>query len=77
MVSHVYEDAVDVVRQGLIGQRQRDDRMMASTTMLAERLERINRLGGLFEEISFSPQMEAFACWPTGRGGRVRYLTNE
>lgn len=61
MVSHVYEDAVDVVRQGLIGQRRRDDRMMASTTMLTERLERINRLGGLFEEISFSPQMEAFA----------------
>lgn len=62
MVSHVYEDAVDVVRQGLIGQRQRDDRMMASTMLLAERLERVNRLGGLFEDISFSPQMEAFAA---------------
>jgi hypothetical protein len=61
MVSHINEDAVDVVRQGLTGLRRMDDEMAASAATLVERLERINRLGGLFEAVSFSPQMEAFA----------------
>ena len=62
MVSHINnEDAVDVVRQGLTGLRRMDDEVAASVATLAERLERINRLSGPFEAVSFSPQMEAFA----------------
>jgi hypothetical protein len=38
-----------------------DDEVNAAAATLVERLERINRLGGLFEVVSFSPQMEAFA----------------
>jgi hypothetical protein len=62
MVSHRYEDAIEVVRRGLTGQFGKDDHMRASTAALAERLERVNRLGGMFEQISFSPQMEAFSA---------------
>ena len=61
MVSPINDDVVTVVRQGLTGVRRMDDEVNAAAATLVERLERINRLGGLFEVVSFSPQMEAFA----------------
>lgn len=59
MVSQACDDAVDTVRQGLTGHSPADEQTLASATILAERLGRINQLGGLFEQVSFSPQMQA------------------
>lgn len=59
MVSNMDSDAVDVVRQGLAGGYESDERMHSAAAVLADRLERVRRLGGLFDGISFSPQMDA------------------
>lgn len=59
MVSHLNENTFDIVRQGLTGLHQADELTLASATLLAERLERVNQLGGAFEQVSFSPQMQA------------------
>ncbi len=57
MVSH--NDAIDIVGRALAGRQKTDDQTLASADILAERLDRVNRLGGVFEQIAFSPQMEA------------------
>ncbi len=61
MVSFEQNDAVSVVRQGLTGRREMDEQVLASAMTLTERLGRLKAAGGLFEQISFSPQMEALA----------------
>ena len=57
MVSH--NEPVDIVRQALTGRHEADADALTCAAVLAERLECVNRLGGLFEQITFSPQMEA------------------
>ena len=57
MVSH--NDTIDVVRRALAGHSKADERTLASATVLAERLERVKRLSGLFEQVEFSPHMQA------------------
>lgn len=58
MVSYEQHDAVALVRQGLDG-RGCDEQTLSSAMTLAERLGRIQQLGGAFEKVSFSPQMQA------------------
>lgn len=62
MIRHGYTDAVDVVRQGLTGLQRVDEQVLASAAVLAQRLERLKGAGGLFGQISFSPQMEALTA---------------
>jgi hypothetical protein len=50
---------VDVVRRGLTGQYASGEQVYTAAATLSERLECVRRLGGLFEQISFSPQMNA------------------
>jgi hypothetical protein len=59
MVSYEQEDAVEVVHRALSGQRPADEQTLASAAVLVERLTRIQQLGGLFEQVSFSPRMQA------------------
>lgn len=59
MIGHGHNDAVDVVRQGLTGLRPVDEQVLVSAMMLTKRLERLKAAGGLFGQVSFSPQMEA------------------
>lgn len=69
MTSHT--EPVEIVRQALSGQCRINERTHTSTLILAERLDRVKQLGGLFEQIAFSPHMEALlSCrQPAGAAG--------
>ena len=49
---------IEVLRQGLAGQRSVDEEFMASAAVLADRLEMLKRTSPLFEAVSFSPEVE-------------------
>ena len=49
---------IEVLRQGLDGQRSVDEEFMASAAVLADRLEMLKRTSPLFEAVSFSPEVE-------------------
>ena len=49
---------IEVLRQGLAGQRPVDEEVMTSAAVLADRLEMLKRTSPLFEAISFSPEVE-------------------
>ena len=50
---------IEVLRQGLIGQRPVDEELMTSAAVLADRLGMLKRSSSLFEAVSFSPEVEA------------------
>ncbi|MCI0498701.1 MAG: hypothetical protein L0Y36_03335 [Planctomycetales bacterium] len=50
---------VEVLRQGLAGQRPVNDQVLSSAAMLAERLQQLKCADPIFEAISFSPDVEA------------------
>ena len=56
MVSHNI-DAIEIVSQTLHGLRRADEQTIAAGLVLAERLERLKQLSGIFETVRFSPQM--------------------
>jgi hypothetical protein len=53
------QEPVEVLRQGLCGQRRVDDDVVSSAVILADRLSRLKTFGPMFEAISFSPDIEA------------------
>ena len=50
---------IEILRQGLTGQRPVDDAVLASAAVLSDRLEMLKRSSPLFEAVSFSPEVEA------------------
>jgi hypothetical protein len=51
-------DHCRIVEQSLSGQRGVDEQTFASLAILGERLERLKKLSGVFEEIRFSPAVK-------------------
>ena len=49
---------IEVLRQGLAGQRPVDEELVTSAAVLADRLEMLKRSSPLFEAVSFSPEVE-------------------
>jgi hypothetical protein len=47
-----------VLRESISGERAVDELAMASLAILSERLERVKKLGGSFEDIAFSPAVK-------------------
>jgi len=52
-------ESIEVVRQGLSGQRLVDEDVVSSAVLLADRLSRLKMASPLFEAVSFSPDVEA------------------
>jgi hypothetical protein len=50
---------VEMLRQGLVGQRPVDEEVLTSAAILGDRLEILKRTNPLFEAVSFSPEVEA------------------
>lgn len=50
-----------IVEKTLAGQREADEKTFASLEILSERLERLNKLGGLFSNIEFSSAVRELA----------------
>ena len=51
-------DHCRIVEQSLSGRRGLDEQTFASLAILGERLERLKKLSGVFEEIGFSPAVK-------------------
>lgn len=47
-----------IVEQSLNGQRGVDEQTFVSLAILEERMERLRKLSGIFEEIGFSPAVK-------------------
>ena len=47
-----------IVRMSLAGERAVDEQTFASLTILAERLKRLRKLGGMFSGITFSDSVK-------------------
>jgi hypothetical protein len=50
---------IEMLRQGLVGQRPVDEAVLTSAAVLSDRLEMLKRSSSLFEAVSFSPDVEA------------------
>ena len=50
---------IEMLRQGLAGQRPVDEEVLTSAAVLGDRLEMLKRNSSLFEAVSFSPEIEA------------------
>lgn len=50
---------IEMLRQGLTGQRPVDDAVLTSAAILSDRLEMLKQSSSLFEAVSFSPEVEA------------------
>ncbi len=51
-------DSIQIVRDSLEGIRAMDDTTMSAIEILSRRLQRLQRAGGLYTGIQFSPEME-------------------
>ena len=51
-------DHFEIASKSLSGKRVVDDKTSASLAILSERLERVNKLGGIFENVAFSPAVK-------------------
>ena len=50
---------IEILRQGLTGQRPVDDAVLTSAAVLSDRLEMLKRNSPMFDAVSFSPEVEA------------------
>ena len=50
---------IEMLRQGLTGQRPVDDAVLTSAAVLGDRLEMLKCNSSLFDAVSFSPEVEA------------------
>jgi hypothetical protein len=50
---------IEMLRQGLTGQRPVDEAVLTSAAVLGDRLEMLKRSSSLFDAVSFSPEVEA------------------
>ena len=53
------DNEIEVLRQGLVGQRPVDEEVLTSAAVLGDRLEMLKRSSSLFDAVSFSPEVEA------------------
>lgn len=53
------QSPMEVLRQGLNGQRPVDEDVAASAALLADQLARLKALDPMFRTVSFSPEIEA------------------
>ncbi len=53
------QEPVDVLREGISGQRLMDEDVAASAVILAGKLQRLKMTNPAFEAITFSPEVEA------------------
>ncbi|RKY07840.1 MAG: hypothetical protein DRP56_05065 [Planctomycetota bacterium] len=53
---------IEMLRQGLTGQRSVDEVVLTSAAILSDRLEMLKQSSPLFEAVSFSPEVEAMAA---------------
>ena len=51
-------DSIQIVRDCLEGRRGMDDAAVSAMEMLSRRVQRLQRAGGLYAGIRFSPEME-------------------
>ncbi len=54
-------DHFKVITESLSGARPTDEEIFSSIAVLAERLERLKKTNALFDEVSFSEQVEELA----------------
>ena len=54
-------DDFTIIRESLSGEKQVDETTFSSIAILAERMERLKRSSEVFEDISFSPEVEELA----------------
>jgi len=55
-------DNFQILSQNLNGSREIDEQTFSSVAVLAERMDRLKRSNPLFEQISFSPEIDELAC---------------
>ena len=55
-------DHFKVLSENLNGSREIDEQTFSAVAVLAERMDRLKRSNPLFEQISFSPEIEELAC---------------
>lgn len=55
-------DHFEVLSENLNGSREIDEQTFSSVAVLAERMDRLKRSNSLFEQISFSPEVEELSC---------------
>jgi hypothetical protein len=60
-MTEVDSNHCQIVRESLSGERAADEQTFASLTILAERLERMRKLGKGFSDVTFSPDVEKLA----------------
>lgn len=53
------QEPVEVLRQGLSGQRLVDEDVLSSVVILSDKLGRLKTLSPMFEGVGFSPDIEA------------------
>jgi hypothetical protein len=51
-------NAVEMLRQGLMGDCTMNDDVVSSAVFLADRLEQLKRSSPLFDAVSFSPEVQ-------------------
>jgi hypothetical protein len=51
-------DSIQIVRESIEGIRSVDDTTMSAVEVLSRRLQRLQRVGGLYTGIRFSPEVE-------------------
>ena len=54
-------DHFEIINDSLTGAKQVDEETFSSVAVLAERLERLKRKSDLFDDVTFSPQVEELA----------------
>jgi len=54
-------DDFKIINDSLTGQRPIDETTFSSVAVLAERMERLKKNSKIFEDISFSPEVEELA----------------
>ena len=54
-------DHFNIVLESMTGSRATDEKTFSSIAVLAERLEKVKKLGGGFEGIEFSPELGELA----------------
>ena len=54
-------DDFTIIRESLSGEKPVDETTFSSIAVLAERMERLKRSSEVFEDISFSPEVEELA----------------
>jgi len=55
-------DYFKLMRDGITGERNIDEKTFEAAAVLSERLENLKKTGDEFDEVSFSPQAQQLLC---------------